>query len=150
MATKEEVIGYVMTTPSNPNRAVLSGMLDSVADAGGGTLRVNITSFDPVNGAIYDKTWQEVYDALANGNDVTYVVPGTSNMRLRILEAVSAPNGSAYAIIAEAPSGAVTTTPTLVLDHTSFTQLTSPDDYLKVSLNTGGGSSGTNPPIEQG
>lgn len=35
--SKEDVMDYVMTTPSNPNRAVLSGMLDSIADAGGGS-----------------------------------------------------------------------------------------------------------------
>ena len=34
--SKEDVINYVMTTPSNPNKAVLEGMLDSIIDAGGG------------------------------------------------------------------------------------------------------------------
>ena len=34
--TKQEIIDYIMTTPSNPNKAVLEGMLDSIADAGGG------------------------------------------------------------------------------------------------------------------
>lgn len=38
---KEEVIEYVMTTPGNPNRAVLSGMLDSIAESGGGTVEVS-------------------------------------------------------------------------------------------------------------
>lgn len=28
--TKQEIIDYVMTTPGNPNRAVLEGMLDSI------------------------------------------------------------------------------------------------------------------------
>ena len=37
--SKEDVIDYVMTTPSNPNRAVLSGMLDSIAQSGGGYCR---------------------------------------------------------------------------------------------------------------
>lgn len=32
--SKEDVINYVMTTPGNPNRAVLNGMLDSM---GGGS-----------------------------------------------------------------------------------------------------------------
>ena len=35
--TKQEIIDYVMTTPSNPNKAVLEGMLDSIANAGGST-----------------------------------------------------------------------------------------------------------------
>ena len=34
--TKQEIIDYIMTTPSNPNKAVLEGMLDSIANAGGG------------------------------------------------------------------------------------------------------------------
>ncbi len=60
---KEDVINYVMTTPGNPNKAVLSGILDSIANAGGGTLIVHI---DYDNRTV-DKTWQEVHDALANG-----------------------------------------------------------------------------------
>lgn len=31
--SKEEIINYVMTTPSNPNKAVLEGMLDSITGA---------------------------------------------------------------------------------------------------------------------
>ena len=49
--SKEDIINYVMTTPSNPNKAVLEGMLDSIAEAGGGgdeylgihTVTVNVT-----------------------------------------------------------------------------------------------------------
>ena len=37
---KEDIINYVMTTPGNPNRAVLNGMLDSIAEAGGEPLLV--------------------------------------------------------------------------------------------------------------
>ena len=33
--TKQEIIDYIMTTPSNPNKAVLEGMLDSIDNAGG-------------------------------------------------------------------------------------------------------------------
>jgi hypothetical protein len=36
--SKEQVIDYVMTTPGNPNRAVLSGMLDDLASEGSGGL----------------------------------------------------------------------------------------------------------------
>ena len=40
--TKQEIINYVMTTPSNPNKAVLEGMLDSFSggESGGGSSRV--------------------------------------------------------------------------------------------------------------
>lgn len=145
--TKQEIIDYVMNTPANTNPNVLSGMLDSIANAGGGTLRVNITSFNPTDGSVYDKTWQEVHDALESGMDVTYQHSG--NMYLRILNATSAPDGSAYGIIAENLSCASgSTTAAFVLDSTFFTQLTSPDDYLKVGsiINSGGGSD-INPPI---
>ena len=44
--SKEDVINYVMTTPNNPNRAVLEGMLDSMADASSSAVfaTLNITS----------------------------------------------------------------------------------------------------------
>lgn len=34
--TKQEIIDYIMTTPSNPNKAVLEGMLDSFSEGEGG------------------------------------------------------------------------------------------------------------------
>ena len=43
MATKEEVIDYVMTTPSNPNKAVLSGMLDGMSQGGTAPLEINLS-----------------------------------------------------------------------------------------------------------
>lgn len=47
---KEDVIDYVMTTPGNPNRAVLSGMLDSIAESGGGTVEVSKIKLGTANG----------------------------------------------------------------------------------------------------
>ena len=35
---KNDILDYVTETPGNTNRAVLSGMLDSIANAGGGDL----------------------------------------------------------------------------------------------------------------
>ncbi len=61
--SKEDVINYVMTTPSNPNRAVLSGMLDSMSEGEG---RASMIVRMDTEGTA-DKTWQEVHDALANG-----------------------------------------------------------------------------------
>lgn len=34
--SKEQVMDYVMNSPANTNPNVLSGMLDSIANAGGG------------------------------------------------------------------------------------------------------------------
>ena len=47
---KEEIIDYVMTTPNNPNKAVLEGMLDSFSDGegGGGSSRVLLYENDAV------------------------------------------------------------------------------------------------------
>ncbi len=42
--SKEDVINYVMTTPGNPNKAVLSGMLDSIAQSGGTVEVIKIAS----------------------------------------------------------------------------------------------------------
>ena len=60
--SKEDVINYVMTTPSNPNKAVLEGMLEDVSEGGGTSMIVRMDAE-----GMTDKTWQEVYDALANG-----------------------------------------------------------------------------------
>ena len=64
-----------MTTPGNPNRAVLEGMLDSVAEAGGGgSMVIKVDHYDDETFiAYYDKTWNEVNEALAKGNYVTIV-----------------------------------------------------------------------------
>ena len=51
--SKEDVINYVMNSPANTNRAVLSGMLDSIANAGGGT------EFLVVNVSIHSETMEE-------------------------------------------------------------------------------------------
>ena len=48
--TKQEIIDYVMTTPSNPNKAVLEGMLDSFSDGeGGGSSRVLLYENDALD-----------------------------------------------------------------------------------------------------
>ena len=141
--SKEDVINYVMTTPSNPNRAVLSGMLDSIANAGGGTLRVNIASSDQTEGTItYDKTWQEVHDALESGMDVTYQYP--NGMYFRIL-AAQALHNLGFIIMSELLKP-VDTTPVLSVDATFFTAMSSPDDYL-IAQGSSGSGSGTTPPI---
>lgn len=98
-----------------------------------------------MDGAVYDKTWQEVHDALESGIDVTYQNP--SGMYLRIFAAISFPNAG-YAIMAEVLKP-VDTTPTLVADSTFFTTLSSPDDYL-IAQGSSGSGSGTTSPIKQG
>ena len=78
--SKEDVIEYVMTTPSNPNRAVLSGMLDSIAEAGGGSaepLIVNLV-WDEDNERYYgNKTYGEIKTAFMAGTKVVYVTENT-------------------------------------------------------------------------
>lgn len=56
--TKQDIIDYVMITPSNPNKAVLEGMLDSVAEAsqgGGGvpTLTLYVTDSGTASASYY-------------------------------------------------------------------------------------------------
>lgn len=62
--TKEEILDYVMNTPDNTNRAVLSDMLDEFSSGSGGgnpTLVVEVTSKNNV--WTCEKTWQEIFDA---------------------------------------------------------------------------------------
>lgn len=53
--TKEEIIEYVLTTPHNPNRAVLSDMLETyLTDNGGGGGDTPGPEPDPNKDYIYD------------------------------------------------------------------------------------------------
>ena len=80
--SKEDIINYVMTTPGNPNRAVLNGMLDSVGEGGSSgysvdTKRVEIyngsftTELDPIDN-VYP-AYIEATTVLQNDPDVIYV-----------------------------------------------------------------------------
>lgn len=53
--TKEKIIEYVLTTPHNPNRAVLNDMLETyLADNGGGGGDTPGPGPDPNKDYIYD------------------------------------------------------------------------------------------------
>lgn len=65
--TKEEILNYVMDTPDNTNRMVLSDMLDEFSSGGGASiLVVGVTE----EGSFWncDKTWQEIYEAFLSGS----------------------------------------------------------------------------------
>lgn len=67
--TKEEILDYVMNTPDNTNRMVLSDMLDSFS-SGGGNIAPLITTFvdEPTEGDYQiDKTFGELLEAFENG-----------------------------------------------------------------------------------
>ncbi len=66
--SKEDVINYVMTTPNNPNRAVLEGMLEGISEGSSSALIVEETVEDDTH--TLNVTWQEIYDAFPN---VAYV-----------------------------------------------------------------------------
>ena len=68
--SKEDVINYVMTTPNNPNRAVLEGMLDGASDSGNNLLIVNATSTDYQTVVEIDKTFDEIVDFALQGGIV--------------------------------------------------------------------------------
>lgn len=74
--SKQEIIDYVMTTPSNPNKAVLEGMLDSFSDGegGGGSSRVLLYENDALDISqtsgnwIYSGTALTISNAWFNSN----------------------------------------------------------------------------------
>ena len=85
--TKQEIIDYVMTTPSNPNKAVLEGMLDSFSDdegGGGGSSRILLYENDALDISSEDKgcVFKAITPSLATnawinmgiGNDVSLVL----------------------------------------------------------------------------
>ena len=74
--TKQDVMDYVMTTPGNPNKAVLSGMLDSIAEAGGDVTPLFVHLTYDVNGQFVQADTEELNDlqtALANHDKPLWV-----------------------------------------------------------------------------
>ena len=80
---KQEVIDYVMNSPANTNRAVLSGMLDD--NSGSGTIQnngffiVHTTDYDTDEGdwSKIDATFEEIQQALYSGQiPVLFVCAG--------------------------------------------------------------------------
>jgi len=133
MATKEEVIDYVMTTPNNPNRAVLEGMLNSIAEAGGGgSLVIRLDNeASTAEKVVYDKTWQEVYDALKNGTRViilaeTTLPPGIATISITTATNNTTGTAAPYQVYSESRSGS-----TIAIADTA-------DGYLYESVSGGG------------
>lgn len=95
--SKEDIIDYVMTTPSNPNKTVLEGMLDSIAEAGGGSaapLIVNV-SYNEADQQFYmDKTFGEIRTAFESarpvivydGTDTTVDISSVIRIEYRVNE----------------------------------------------------------------
>lgn len=71
--SKEDVINYVMTTPNNPNRAVLEGMLEEVS----GTQLPSPTASD--NGKVLGVDNGEYALVEQSGGASLFVVNGTPN-----------------------------------------------------------------------
>ena len=70
----KEVIDYVMSSPSNTNPSVLKGLLGNMTEGGSGGLVVRATEPYPFS-FVLDRTWKEIYDALASGVHVTIICP---------------------------------------------------------------------------
>ena len=77
--SKEDVINYVMTTPNNPNRAVLEGMLEETSE-GSGDLLVHV-SYNNGNFSS-DKTYAEIEQAVLNGQRVYATMENTDYLPL--------------------------------------------------------------------
>ena len=68
--SKEQVMDYVMNSPANTNPNVLSGMLDSIADAGGGGTLLFVVNGTPNIADLTvttDKTYEEIRAAYDSG-----------------------------------------------------------------------------------
>ena len=65
--TKQNIIDYVMNTPHNTNKAVLSSMLNQLAESGGGIFVVTTSKPDGQQAHVLDKTWEEMFTAANNG-----------------------------------------------------------------------------------
>lgn len=74
--TKNDVMDYVMNSPGNTNRAVLSSMLDSIGGGGTGNLLLHevTETIEDEEVTRLDHTWQEIYDAAMSGAYVCQVI----------------------------------------------------------------------------
>lgn len=70
--TKEEILDYVSQTPENTNRMVLSDMLDEFSS---GSSSGGLVVHETESSGVYtlDKTWKEIYDAMAEGTPVVII-----------------------------------------------------------------------------
>lgn len=79
--TKEEILDYVMNSPENTNRVVLSDMLNELVNSstGGGGLVVNLSE-----DGVFDKTWKEIYDVISAGASVFLKYPDDTDPQFGI------------------------------------------------------------------
>ena len=67
---KNQILDYVMNSPGNTNRAVLSGMLDSITGNEVARFDVNVTmdyQTDHYEVTGWDKTFEEIFEAYNSG-----------------------------------------------------------------------------------
>lgn len=65
---KDTILDYVMSSPENTNRAVLSSMLDSMGGGEMSSILIVNQTYDYDNSRrILDKTWKEIDDAVRSG-----------------------------------------------------------------------------------
>jgi hypothetical protein len=89
--TKEEILEYVLNTPENTNRMVLSDMLDEFSSGSGGgaePLSVEVTITGTV--ATMDTTITEIAEALAAGTPVVISIPNGADYLSQGYSVVSA------------------------------------------------------------
>ena len=75
----KEILDYVMNSPGNTNRAVLSGMLDGVGGSNPNRLIVHVRKENPEAPAIFDPdeitpSVDDIFDAFEAGKDISVIV----------------------------------------------------------------------------
>ena len=114
----------------------LNRMEQGIAEAsqgGGGTLRVNVDRVDTTSSVTYyDRTWQEVYDALERGDYVSFFreLNNGNGYNLRIITAGR--ESDTYFVLAESINQGALGVDTPI--KCFFNPMSSQDDYL----NSGG------------
>ena len=76
---KDTILDYVTETPGNTNRAVLSGMLDSMDSGGNEMLVVGLIAQTGNYDFTTDKTYDEIAESIYNGN-YNIVLAGLNNV----------------------------------------------------------------------
>lgn len=93
--SKEDIINYVMTTPGNPNRAVLSGMLDSIT---GASEETTILTEESVTTQVYEDspyaTGNLAYSELIDADTIQVTFEGEKYICQK--RSVLSPGGEGY------------------------------------------------------
>lgn len=95
---KDKVIDYVMNSPANTNRAVLEGMLDGIAQGGGGAEPLIVTHTDDIDVGVtrLNVTFGELFEAFESRASIYSYYDDGSNKEWREMASIGRSDDDQY------------------------------------------------------